>query len=230
MPRVTELILALDLDTREAALRAVATCAGCAWFKIGLQLFSRTGPTLSRYILAQDKHVFLDLKLHDIPNTVAHAARAAAELGVDLITVHASGGRRMVAAAREAVEGTDTRVLAVTILTSLSEEELRNEVGMSETPEEAVARLARMAVGAGAHGVVASPREIAVLRETVGEGPLIVTPGVRPDWASADDQSRFMTPRQAARAGADFIVVGRPICNHADPAEAVRLIQGELTL
>lgn len=224
----TKLIAVLDFDTREQALDAVAQCEGCEWFKIGLQLFTRTGPTLPRYLLARSKHVFLDLKLHDIPNTVAQAARAAADLGTDLITVHASGGHHMIEAARNAVDGTQTQVLAVTVLTSLSEAELRSEVGMPETPEQAVARLARMAVEAGAHGVVASPLEIGLLRETIGNKPLIVTPGVRPEWAGQDDQARVTTPRQAAEAGADFIVVGRPIFRHANPAQAVQLILKEL--
>jgi len=224
----TKLIAALDFENRETTLNAVAACEGCEWYKIGLQLFSRTGPTLPRYLLAHNKHVFLDLKLHDIPNTVAKAARAAAELGADLITVHAAGGRRMMEAARNAVEGTQTKLLAVTVLTSLTEAELRDEVGMPETPEQAVARLARLAVDAGAHGVVASPLEVELLRKTIGAEPLIVTPGVCPDWAEINDQARVTTPRQAALAGADFIVVGRPIFKHANPAEAVQLILKEL--
>jgi orotidine-5'-phosphate decarboxylase len=230
MQRQTKLIVALDLDSREQALAAMRACSGCDWFKIGLQLFSRTGPALSRYLLANDKQVFLDLKLHDIPNTVSHAAKAASELGVNFITVHASGGKRMIAAARDAVEGSATRILAVTVLTSISEEELRREVGMPETPAQAVARLAALAVDAGAHGLVCSPLEIGVLRETIGQDPIIVTPGVRPEWAGKDDQSRITTPRQAAEAGADFVVVGRPVLKHANPGEAVDLIKKELAL
>ena len=229
MQRQTELIVALDLDTREQALEAVKACSGCEWFKIGLQLFSGTGPTFPRYLLANEKRIFLDLKLHDIPNTVGNAAKAAADLGVDFITVHASGGKRMIAAAREAVEGTATRILAVTVLTSISADELRQEVGLAETPAQAVARLATLAVEAGAHGVVASPLEIGVLRETIGEDPIVVTPGVRPEWAKKDDQSRITTPRQAAEAGADYVVVGRPVLKHERPGEAVQLIRKELT-
>ena len=228
MGRKTEIIVALDVNTREEALRAAGTCKGCDWFKVGLQLFSRTGPTLVRYLIAHDKKVFLDLKLHDIPNTVGHAATAAADLGVSLITVHASGGKRMIAAAREAVEGSETRVLAVTVLTSLSENELRGEVGMDETPAEAVERLAGMAVGAGAHGIVASPKELAMLRQAVGAGPLIVTPGIRPSWSSQNDQVRIATPRDAARDGADFIVVGRPVLQNEDPAQALQARREEL--
>lgn len=230
MARKTELIVALDLDTREEALNAVRMCAGCAWFKIGLQLFSRTGPTLPRYLIANGKRVFLDLKLHDIPNTVRHAAKAAADLGVDFITVHAMGGSKMIAAAREAVDGSDTRILAVTVLTSVSEDVLRREVGLDETPAGAVTRLAGLAVGAGAHGIVSSPLEVRELRAALGPDPVLVSPGVRPDWAGKDDQSRITTPRQAAESGSDFIVVGRPILGHASPEEAVKLIKKELTV
>jgi orotidine-5'-phosphate decarboxylase len=228
--RKTELIVALDVDTREQALEAVHACSGCEWFKIGLQLFSRTGPTLPRYLSASGKHVFLDLKLHDIPNTVRQAARAAADLGVEYITVHALGGKQMIAAAREAVEDTATKILAVTVLTSISQEILQQEIGLAETPTEAVERLATLAVDAGAHGIVSSPLEVAQLRKVLGAAAILVCPGVRPDWAGKDDQSRITTPRQAAEAGSNYIVVGRPILSHAHPAEAVDLIEKELTL
>lgn len=224
----TELIVVLDMDTREEALATIAACGGCDWFKIGMQLFTRCGPPLVREVLGLGKRVFLDLKYHDIPNTVAHGAKAAAELGAGLFTIHASGGRKMISAARKAVEGTEARILAVTVLTSLSDMELRSEVGLHEDAAQAVPRLARQAVDAGAHGIVCSPLEITLVREAVGPGPLIVTPGIRPAWAGQDDQSRVLTPREAAQAGADMIVVGRPILKHADPAEAVRLIREEL--
>ncbi len=227
----TDLIVGLDVDTREEALRAVEICgAQCAWFKIGAQLYTRLGPDIVREVQALGKHVFLDLKYHDIPNTVAKAARAAADLGVGLFTLHASGGSRMIAAAREAVEGTHTRILAVTVLTSLTDDMLRNEIGVPETAAEAVPRWAKLAVDSGAHGVVSSPHEIGLIREAVGAGPLIVTPGVRPVWASKDDQARVMTPRQAAEAGANFIVVVRPILNHEEPVQAVNLISEELNV
>jgi len=225
----TELIVVLDTDTREEALGFVAACGACRWFKIGAQLFTRCGPDIVREVQDLGKQVFLDLKYHDIPNTVANAARAAADLGVGLFTVHATGGSRMIAAAREAVEGTGTRILAVTVLTSLSDAALRDEVGVPETAAVAVPRLAALAVGAGAHGVVASPREIGPIRKAVVPAPVIVTPGIRPKWAGADDQARVMTPGEAAAAGADFIVVGRPILRHDHPAEAVQLILGEMT-
>jgi orotidine-5'-phosphate decarboxylase len=136
----------------------------------------------------------------------------------------------MIAAARAAVENTPTRILAVTLLTSLNETALRNELGIPETPEQAVARLAKLAVEAGAHGIVCSPREIRILRDTLGSEPLIVTPGVRPHWASMDDQQRVLTPREAAEAGASMVVVGRPILKHADPARAAAMILEEMNI
>lgn len=224
----TELIVVLDVDTREDALRIVNSCGACSYFKIGAQLFTRCGPDIVREIHGLGKNVFLDLKYHDIPNTVAKAAAAAAALDVSLFTIHASGGKHMIEAARKAVEGTDAKILAVTILTSFSDDMLRNEVGLNETAAQAVPRLAKMAVESGAHGIVASPLEITAVREAVGPQALLVTPGVRPVWAGKDDQQRVMTPREAAWAGADFIVVGRPILSHNDPAKAVRLILEEM--
>jgi orotidine-5'-phosphate decarboxylase len=226
----TNLIVGLDVDTREQALNAVHACQGCDWFKIGSQLFTRCGPSIVREVLGLDKQVFLDLKYHDIPNTVGSACRAASELGVSLLTLHAAGGRKMIAAAREAVEGTQTRLLAVTVLTSLDEQALRNDVGLPESPAEAVRRYAKLAVESGAHGLVCSPWEIELVREAVGPGPLIVTPGIRPHWASADDQARIMTPREAAQRGATHIVIVRPILKHADPSEAVKLVLEELNV
>ena len=227
----TELIIVLDVDTREEALRAVDACDQCQYFKIGSQLFTRCGPDIVREILGLGKKIFLDLKFHDIPNTVARAAKAAADLGVSLFTLHSTGGCRMIEAAREAVEGTETRILAVTVLTSLSDEMLKSEIGLPETASQAVERLAKLAIASGAHGVVSSPHEIVKVRETIGLKPLIVTPGIRPEWsASKDDQVRVTTPRQAAEAGANFIVVGRPILKHDDPAEAVKLVLQELAI
>jgi orotidine-5'-phosphate decarboxylase len=224
----TELIAVLDVDSREEALRIVKSCGACRWFKIGSQLFTRCGPDIVREVRGLGKEIFLDLKYHDIPNTVAKAASAAAALGVSLFTIHASGGRKMIEAARQAVEGTSTRILAVTVLTSLSDDMLRDEVGVPETAAQTVPRYARLAVESGAHGIVCSPLEIALVRTAVGPDPLVVTPGIRPAWSTADDQSRFMTPADAARAGSSYIVVGRPILKHADPAHAVNLILEEL--
>jgi orotidine-5'-phosphate decarboxylase len=226
---MTELIVGLDVDTREDALNAVRACGDCKFFKIGSQLFTRCGPDIVREVKALGKEIFLDLKFHDIPNTVAKAAKAAADLGVTLFTLHAAGGRRMIEAAREAVEGTHAQILAVTVLTSLSDEMLRTEVGLHETAAEAVPRFAKIAVESGAHGIVSSPHEIGLIRNAVGAGPLIVTPGIRPAWAATDDQVRFMTPRDAAKAGANYIVVVRPILKHQNPAEAVKKIMEELS-
>lgn len=225
---MTELIVVLDVDTSEEALGIVERCDGCAWFKVGAQLYTRCGPDIVRSIHDLGRKVMLDLKYHDIPNTVRHAVRAAADLCVGMVTVHALGGKDMIAAACEAVGGTETRVLAVTVLTSHSEEVLREELGLPERPDEAVPRLARMAVESGAHGIVCSPLEVELVRGTVGSEVIIVTPGVRPRWSSQDDQVRVMTPGEAAVAGSNYLVVGRPILTHADPAVAVALIQEEL--
>ena len=225
---MTELIVVLDVDKADDAFELVEKCEGCEWFKVGMQLFARCGPSIVSEIQNRGKKVMLDLKFHDIPNTVGNASRAAADLGVGLFTLHASGGKAMIEAAREAVEETETQILAVTILTSMSEETLRTEVGIQESPAEAVCRLASMAVGAGAHGVVCSPLEVESVRQAVGTEPVLVTPGVRPEWSSRGDQQRVMTPGDAARAGADFVVIGRPILQHDDPAVAVGLIEKEL--
>ncbi len=224
----TELIVVLDVDTREEALDIVAACEGCEYFKIGSQLFTRCGPEIVRLLIDQGKKVMLDLKYHDIPNTVNHAVKAAVDLGVSLITLHAGGGSGMIAAARKATEGSATQLLAVTVLTSMNEETLRSDVGIPESPTETVPRWAKMAIEAGAHGIVCSAQEIELVRAAIGDKALIVTPGIRPQWASKDDQQRIMTPRDASNAGANFIVVGRPILNHENPAEAVKLVKEEL--
>lgn len=228
MPK-TELIAVLDVDTRDEALRIAGACGRCEWFKIGSQLFTRCGPEIVHALRQMGKQVMLDLKFHDIPNTVAHAAKAAAALDAGLFTLHASGGRKMIRAAREAVEGTNTRILAVTILTSFSDAALQEDIGLHETAAQAVPRLAKMAVEAGAHGIVCSPLEIELVRKAVGPEPLLVIPGIRPAWSSKDDQERIMTPAQAAHAGASMIVVGRPILKHENPAQAVDLILEELS-
>lgn len=222
--RKKELIVVLDVDTEKEVLGIVAACGMCSWFKVGAQLFTRLGPDIVRKIQGLGKNVFLDLKYHDIPNTVQAAVRAATALDAGLITLHASGGCAMIQAARKAVEGSRSRLLAVTVLTSLDAAALRHEIGLPETPEEAVARLARMAFEAGAHGLVCSPHEIVPVRAALGDAPILVTPGVRPSWASHDDQARVMTPEEAARNGADMVVVGRPILTHADPAWAAQNI------
>lgn len=226
----TGLIVPLDVDSLEAAEIAVQRCGSIPVYKVGFQLFVRSGPDAVRMIRNTDNDVFLDLKLYDIPNTVEKGAASAAELDVLLATVHASGGPDMIAAARRGVEGSRTNILAVTVLTSFSDDAWRAVANSGESAADTVVRLARMSFDAGAHGIVASPHEAAAIREALGPDALIVTPGVRPSWAGADDQARVMTPREAAEAGADYIVCGRPILKHEDPAEAARLILEELSV
>jgi orotidine-5'-phosphate decarboxylase len=211
---------ALDFPSWEKAepfARAVAPEVGM--LKVGLELFAAEGPPAVRAAAALGRPVFLDLKLHDIPNTVEGAARSAAASGAALLTVHASGGAEMV---RAAVRGAgQVRVLAVTILTSLDAGAL-DAIGLSGPPEEAVVRLARLAVGAGAGGLVCSPQEVRAVRAAVGPGPLLVVPGVRPPGAAKGDQARVATPSEAVAAGADVIVLGRPLRDAPDPARAAR--------
>jgi orotidine-5'-phosphate decarboxylase len=195
--------------------------------KIGLELFCAEGPAaVDKVRTAADVDLFLDLKLHDIPATVAGAARALAPLRPRLLTVHAGGGPAMVAAAAEAIP--DTLIAAVTILTSLSAEDL-DRLGIEGTPDEAVTRLARLAVDAGARALVCSPREVALVRAAVGPGVVLVTPGVRPAGADVNDQARVATPEQAIADGADLLVIGRPITAAADPAAAAAAIAASLT-
>jgi orotidine-5'-phosphate decarboxylase len=218
---------ALDFPSWSAAegfARAVAPEVGL--LKVGLELFVAEGPAAVRAAAALGRPVFLDLKLHDIPNTVEGAARSAAASGASLLTVHASGGADMVRAAVRGA-GPGVRVLAVTVLTSLDAAAL-DAVGLAGPPESAVVRLARLAVGAGAGGLVCSPQEVAAVRAAVGPGPLLVVPGVRPAGAARGDQARVATPADTVRAGADVIVVGRPLREGGDPVAAARAIAGEL--
>ncbi|HSN92242.1 MAG TPA: orotidine-5'-phosphate decarboxylase [Anaeromyxobacteraceae bacterium] len=212
---------ALDFPSWERAepfARAVAPHVGM--LKVGLELFAAEGPAAVRAAAALGRPVFLDLKLHDIPATVEGAIRSAAATGAALVTVHASGGPDMVRAAARAAAGR-VRVLAVTVLTSLDAEAL-DAIGLDGPAEEAVVRLARLAVGSGAGGIVCSPREAAAVRAAVGPGPLLVVPGVRPAGAARGDQARVATPAEAVRAGADVIVLGRPLRDAPDPAAAAR--------
>jgi orotidine-5'-phosphate decarboxylase len=222
------LIVALDVAGVAEARALADRLRGCVgMFKVGSQLFTAAGPGFVRELVAAGHPVFLDLKFHDIPNTVAHAVRAAASLGVALVDVHASGGRAMLEAAVEACRGAPTRLLAITVLTSHTQTSL-DQVGVAEALEQAVRRLARLAWDAGADGVVASPREVPLIRESCGEKFLVVTPGIRSDDAPASDQARTATPGGALRAGADYIVVGRPITSAPDPAAAAAAILADL--
>ncbi len=229
------LIVALDLPSAGAAAQVVEKLrTHVGMFKVGLELFAAEGPVLARYLVANGERVFLDLKFHDIPNTVRAAAREAAQLGVSMFNVHASGGRRVMEAAlegaREGARRADMSrplVVAVTLLTSLGSEDL-GEIGLAGNAEEAVLRLARLARDAGLDGVVASPRETAALRKAFGREFVIITPGIRPATAAAGDQVRIATPGSAIEAGADFLVVGRPITEVPDPAAAADAIVAEM--
>ncbi|HLW78338.1 MAG TPA: orotidine-5'-phosphate decarboxylase [Terriglobia bacterium] len=231
-----KLIVALDLPTADAAARMAEKLHGHAgMFKVGSELFTAEGPVLARYLVASGERVFLDLKFHDIPNTVRAAVREAAQMGVTLLDVHAAGGRKMMEAAlegaRQALAGRPGAVrpllLAVTVLTSLGGEDL-DQIGLAGGPEEAAVRLAQLAQRAGLDGVIASPREIAALRRACGPRFQIVTPGIRPAAAASHDQARVATPESAIRAGADYLVVGRPITEAPDPAAAADAIVAEI--
>ena len=222
-----QIIVALDVATNKEALRLVTELSpDVGFFKIGLQLYTAAGPGLVRAIPFLGPKVFLDLKLHDIPNTVAKAVEAAGQLGVKMLTVHLSGGSEMICAAVKARRD-DMLILGVTVLTSSTEATLR-ETGIPDTINDQVLRLARLGVSAGIDGLVASPHEARALRAEFGDKIKIVTPGVRPRWSEPGDQKRFMTPREAIEAGADYLVIGRPITGHPDPREAVARILGEL--
>ena len=218
----SKIFVALDVETKEKALEIVGDLKGLgACFKIGKQLFTSTGPELVREIVGMGEDVFLDLKYHDIPNTVAKAGVAAAELGVKIFNVHASGGRKMMEAVREEMNKLTNPplVLAVTILTSLGEDDIR-EVGFDRSIPEQIAKLAKLAKESGMDGVVASPLEIELIRETCGKDFKILTPGIRPAFAAVNDQKRIATPAEALRKGADYLVIGRPITAAENRREA----------
>jgi orotidine-5'-phosphate decarboxylase len=228
MRRRDHLIVALDVAHADEARKLVERLSGAVgMFKIGSQLFTAAGPELVREIVGRGEKVFLDLKYHDIPNTVADAVSAASRLGVSLITVHALAGRAGLEAAAGALPAMGARLLAVTILTSQDQASLE-ELGLAGAPADHVRRLALLARDAGADGVVASPQEAALVRGACGPGFLIVTPGVRASGAAKGDQARTATPAEAIAAGADYIVVGRPVIAAADPAAAAAAITREL--
>ncbi len=222
----SKIIIALDFNDMGTALSFVLQLdpQKCR-IKIGKELFTSAGPKMVERFVGMGFDVFLDLKFHDIPNTVARACSAAAELGVWMVNVHATGGRNMMAAAREAIDQYEKKplLIGVTVLTSLSATEL-HEIGIQGTPEEAVDRLARLAQSSGLDGVVCSPLETAILRESCGSDFLLVTPGVRPAGSQQNDQTRIMTPEDAIRNGSDFLVIGRPITQADDPAAALESI------
>jgi orotidine-5'-phosphate decarboxylase len=226
MQAVDRLVVALDLSGRDDILRAVDELHGAAGvFKIGLQAFIGNGPAIVREIVSRGERVFLDLKIHDIPNTAQHAVAEAVALGASIMTVHASGGEAMLRAC--AASQGDALVLGVTVLTSLDEAEL-GRIGFAGTPESNAVRLAQLLRGCGLRGVVASPREISVLRDACGRDLVILTPGIRPAGSDAGDQRRTMTAEEAIRAGADYIVVGRPITAARDRRAAAMMLVDEM--
>ncbi len=225
-----ELILVLDAQSPRDVAPTLKRLAGTVkWVKVGLEMFTACGPDCVREVAGLGFNVFLDLKLHDIPNTVAKAVESASRLPIQMLTLHTGGGREMMAWAVKAQQQSapGLRLLGVTVLTSMSGKEL-NETGVAGTAEEQVVRLCRLAVDAGLRGLVCSPLELAPLRAVLPSEVALVTPGIRPRDAKADDQTRVMTPAEAARAGASYIVVGRPIFKAPDPVAAARAILAEL--
>lgn len=229
---VSPIIVALDYAEPAQAMAMVEQLdpARCR-VKIGKELFTRGGPQLVESVVAKGYDVFLDLKYHDIPNTVAGACAAAASLGVWMVNVHALGGRRMMEAAREAIEKAAHKplLIAVTILTSMGEDDLR-EIGLAGSPIDNVARLAKLSHGAGMDGVVCSPQEVQMLRGALPESFHLVTPGIRPAWSAKGDQTRITTPADAMRSGSSFLVIGRPITADPQPLDALKRIEEELAL
>lgn len=228
---MSKIIVALDFSSTAEALELVDKLepSRCR-LKVGKELFTRGGPQMVEQLTAKGYDVFLDLKFHDIPNTVARACSAAADLGVWMVNVHALGGHKMMEAAKEAVEKykQGPLLIAVTILTSMGQEDIEG-IGLAGTPADNVQRLASLANAAGLDGVVCSPLEVAMLRETQGPDFKLVTPGIRPAGSQKGDQSRIMTPADAIKAGSNYLVIGRPITAAADPLAALAAIEQELT-
>jgi len=231
-----KLIVALDVSDLAQSNELIAALSGCVeWFKVGKQLFTATGPACVKQVTDAGKQVFLDLKFHDIPNTVAGAVASATGIGATMINMHASGGLEMMRAARGAADEKAAQLgvprpilLGVTVLTSINEPMFQKTFGSQRKMVDAVAYLAESAQQAGLDGVVASGQEIEVIRRTCGSDFIIVTPGVRPKWEATDDQKRVMAPGEAISAGANYIVVGRPITAAEDPALAAKTILQEM--
>ncbi|MCF2148744.1 orotidine-5'-phosphate decarboxylase [Desmonostoc muscorum LEGE 12446] len=229
-------IVALDVPDKESAIALVDRLEDVTFFKVGLELFTSTGPKILEILKSKQKRIFLDLKFDDIPNTVAGACRSAARYGVDLLTIHATCGREALKAATEAahqgagqVGVKPPKLIAITLLTSISSRQLAFDLKIPlELPEYAL-EMALMAQESGLDGVVCSPQEVAQLRQTCGDNFLLVCPGVRPTWADIGDQKRSLTPFQAISAGADYLVIGRPITTAADPELAWKRICEELS-
>lgn len=235
---MTKLIVALDKDSLAEALEIVdAAGDSVEWYKIGSQLFCKEGPAAVKAIKDKGKKVFLDLKFHDIPNTVANAIANSVNMGVDMVNVHASGGTEMMQRSVEAANSANTSgtiplVIAVTVLTSMNEEGLSEVLNCVPTrsPATQVELLAKLAKKSGMNGVVCSAHEIDIIRKACGEDFSLIVPGIRPTGAAVGDQKRVMTPREAAQKGANFIVVGRPVLNADSPSEAANAINKELNI
>lgn len=230
MPATDKLILALDLDQATDALNLVRGLKPyLSFFKVGSQLFTREGPELLRALRAENVDLFLDLKWHDIPQTVAHAVTAAVQHEVRFVTLHAGGGLAMMQAAQAAAKNSRTQILAVTVLTSLDDSAL-HEIGFPRTTNEQVIHFARLAVKAGIHGLVCSPHEIELIRREIQEPLILVTPGVRSSSEATQDQKRTLSAPEAFKRGANHLVIGRPITQAADPIAAARSIIADCSL
>lgn len=226
------IIVALDFpNEKEASTLVELLDPERCRLKVGKELFTRSGPDFVRRLVKKNFDVFLDLKFHDIPNTVARACQAGADLGVWMINVHAMGGRKMLEAAREAlpINETETKLIAVTVLTSMGAEDLK-EIGLTLSPAQQVKQLATLTHDCGLDGVVCSPQEITLLREYLDTSFELVTPGIRPEWSVTGDQKRIMTPAQAIQAGSNYLVIGRPITQAEQPMQALEKIEKELGL
>ena len=222
---MARVIVALDVPRLDEAMGLVdALGEGTDFYKVGLELFTREGPSVVQALASRDKRIFLDLKLHDIPNTVARAVDRARELEVDFLTLHATGGRPMMEAAAEAA-GDDLTLLGVTVLTSMTAPDLENSWGREvDSLEEEVVRLARLARASGVGGVVASVREAAPIKDVLGSDLVVVTPGIRLAGDDVHDQARVSTPAEAVAAGADYLVIGRSVTEASDPAQALQRV------
>ena len=225
-----KIIIALDVPDTDGAMRLLDALGTHTLCKIGLELFTAQGPSVVRAVQERGSEVFLDLKFHDIPNTVGHAVRSAADLGVSMTTLHASGGPVMLEAAAKAAAASgnsDLLLLAVTVLTSMDTAQLA-ATGIAVEPKEQVLRLAALALSSGIGGIVCSPLEVTAIRNSLGNDLRIVTPGVRPIWAATGDQKRVMTPAEAVKAGSDWLVIGRPITASENPRDSYAKVVAEL--
>lgn len=231
-----KIILAVDVADYDSAIEIVKKFKDhINIFKVGSELFTSAGPKIVEEINSMGKKVFLDLKFHDIPNTAARSVRAAAEIGVFMLNVHASGGSEMMKRATEALAEVSAKkniekpkLIAVTVLTSIDQTILQREVGIEKALTTQVTQLAELALHSGLNGVVASPQETPIIRAACGKDFLIVTPGIRPSWAETDDQKRTMTPDEAIRTGSDYLVMGRAILSQPDPIGALKRIEEEI--